>query len=299
MHNKWHELMTNVKKTFAQLTPSLIVGPSDPLPDCYNCGKKHSTECCEYPKFFWSCPRCLTISFKGTNHTSPCMPVNTVSDVRNMIMSRETAPLFRLRFIGVECDVQYLSPNGSFEDMPKKLLSPAASCILTTRGREFQFIEVSTAYFTRFSIGIAIWQNGFWRLRFNAVLTNKHGLLLFKAHSTLNLKNGQFFVPDALKNNNVAIIGLKPKRNELSVLINVFANAAGDPSDDMLFFNGYSGEISWKMVQDNTGQNETTNIAESLDGYLPKKDVKFNARIYYKKATPLGTFLEQRLDAHH
>lgn len=227
------------------------------------------------------------------------MPVNTVSSVRTMIMSRETAPLFSLRFAGVECDVSYLSPNGSFEEMPEKFLSPAASCILTTRGSKFKFIEVSTAYLTRFSIGIAIWQNGLWRLRFNAVLSNKHGLLLFKAHSTLNLKNGRYVIPNAMKNNTVAIIGLKPKRNALTVHFNVFANAAGNPTDDLLFFNGYSGEISWQMVTDNEQRKETTTISESLDGYLKNEAVKFNSRIFYKKATPLGTFQDQRFDAHH
>lgn len=206
-------------------------------------------------------------------------------------MCRETAPLFSLRFYGVECDVSYLSHTGAFDEMPETLLSPATGCILNTHGRKFKFIDVSAANFTRFSFAIAIFQNGFWRLRFTAVLSRVHGLLLFKAHSTLTLKNGRFDVPDSMKKNTVAIIGLKPKRNSVSVSFDIFANAEGNPTDDKMGFNGYSGEITWAMDSDD---NEITTICDRLDGYLTHPEVKFNGRLLNLKGKPISTFMQQR-----
>lgn len=224
------------------------------------------------------------------------MPINTVSVVRSKIISRETAPLFTMRLIGAVCDVTFLSPNGVFEELPDTLLSPAANCIITTYGRKFKFINFSSAYFSRFSVAIAIYQDGIWRRRFNAVPTNKHGLLIFKAHSTLTLENGRFVLPDAPKSNNVIVIGLKPKRNALTVDFHVFANEVGNPTDDMFQFNGYSGEIFWAKEQNEDGQTEEkTNIAERLDGYLAKTEVKFNSRIFTLKGNPISTFAEQRI----
>lgn len=211
-----------------------------------------------------------------------------------MIMARETAPLFNIRLNSVECDAQYLSPDGIFEEIPHTLISSAASCILTTKSFEYKFIEASTSYLTRFSFVIAVWQDNLWRLRFRGVITNKHGLLLFKEHSTLNMVDGRYVVPDAKKNNTIVIIGLKSKHNAMSILFNIFANSAGNPTDDVLNFNGYSGEITWRMMTEGGERKEVITIPKSLDGYLKKEEVQYNRRIFYKKSTPLSSFQEQR-----
>lgn len=253
-------MLPNSDDSFASIntpvnTPVDAKQVNTPVELCHNCGRWHTLKDCVFPKFFYPCNRCLVTSFDGHSHSSPCMAMNTVSLVRPIILSRETASLFGMRLVDVECDVSFLSPNGAFEKISNTLTSPVANCIITTHGRKFKFIDFGSAYFSRFSIAIAIFQNGLWRKRFSAVLTNKHGLLLFKARSTLTLANGRYVNPDPSKNT-VIVIGLKPKRNALTVGFDVYANEAGDPTDDKIGFNGYSGEVSWCMVPNEDGQTE-------------------------------------------
>lgn len=265
---------------------------------CFNCGENHSIESCELPTYFWHCPRCLVVSFDGSNHSQPCLPINTISLTRINIISRETVPLFSLRFACAECSVVYMSENGRFEELPKTLLSPVVNCIINYEiSTTYNFLTVSASSFSRFSVLIAIFQKGYWRSRFRCVLTNKHGLIVFKMTSTLHMENGRFILPNALQSNTVCVIGLKPKGNELSALVNVWANREGNPSDDVATFNGYRGSISWSSTTSLSRTTEISTISDSLDGNTKKEEVKYHERLHQLKGNrPFRTFQQQRLD---
>lgn len=100
--------------------------------------------------------------------------------------------------------------------------------------------------YRRFSLGIAVFSGGKWRLRFRLVPTAKHGLLVFKQCSTLRTKtqlSERIVLPTG---NIVLVIGIKSiheTSQPFELHLRVFANEGGNI--DIRNFNGIDGSIVW------------------------------------------------------
>lgn len=198
-------------------------------------------------------------------------------------------PLFELHINTNECETCYLDQDGRFKELPSKLISPVANCIFSTTGTQIKSILISADTLTRFSFLIAIYQDGVWRLRFRAVLSERHGLLMFKMTSTLHRENDKFVIPSNFQYNTVGIIGIKPTNIALTIDVQVFANQSGKATEQ---FN-FAGNVTWNAAN---GKEETT-ISALLDGNATKalEIMKFNSELFSLKDNSLSNFQVQRL----
>lgn len=242
------------------------------------------------PLYYLRCYRCLVISHDGSGHTSPCMPINTISKIRSDIYMKSLHRMVQLRLKRSHCDMHYLNMvSGRFESLSdiQSLFCPAVDGIFAIKTSEdYSLISYRASTFMRFSIAIAVLINGSWRLRFRIVTSAVHGLLVFKMRSTLVLSNGRFALPNEFKLNTVLILGIKPKKSSFEVNFRVFANDVGQI--DPVNFNGYYGNATWGELE--------SHIDTNIDGEKPKSKIKFDNRLYEARQEPVMPFRSQRFD---
>lgn len=54
---------------------------------CFNCNGNHDVAICDMPAYTMVCSNCLVISLDGSQHKSPCMPINRISSIRNSLLA--------------------------------------------------------------------------------------------------------------------------------------------------------------------------------------------------------------------
>lgn len=241
------------------------------------------------PNHYIRCFRCLVTSFDGSGHSTPCTPLNTISQLRDNILAVETVPMFKFNIATSEGTLYYLM-GGQFKEVDDglKLFVAATDGLFTFQETEHNTIaSYEAGFFNRFSFLFAILIEGRWRIRYRAVITNRHGLVVFKLRSTMVIDNHKFILPESNKNT-VMVFGIKPKGRCLNVHLNVFTN------DDGIIhpkFRGYSGSLQWQNFLD-----ETWSISEELDS---NTDLKwFHKRLYATQPEPVSTRQAQLLETN-
>lgn len=165
-----------------------------------------------------------------------------------------------------------------------------------SEAKDYRYISYDAASFKRLSFIVAVLdRNGYWRLRFRAVVTQTHGLLLFKLRSTLQKENGGFILPNEYRLNTVIILGLKPSANSLTMAFRIFANSNGliDQHD----FNGYTANASWTAGVG--GRRDVLDIDDAIDAETSKQTRYFDKRIHEEAPPSLVSFHSQRFDQSH
>lgn len=247
---------------------------------CFNCGKAHPDDDCNFPTYYDRCPRCWIVSFDKVGHRPPCAPVNTVSRIRSNILGRIAIPMFKFRVLKSKGELFYMSPiDMAFKIMDDiALLSPPTCGVFNYKNLEkFHMINFAANMYTRFSFLIAIYNDGKWRLRFRAIVSPTNGLLIL----ILKLKKtvGPEDVYSSKLNNTVAVFGMKPRSTAMDIDFRCFA---GD----------YTGSINWRCLD---GKYDETQVDDILDGKTPKTKKTFNSELYDKNFEALS-MAEQEMD---
>lgn len=261
---------------------------------CFNCGGIHSTVC-EFPTYFKRCYRCLVISLDGSGHTTPCAPINTISALRTDIFARSPLPLFKLRLNKNESSMHYLNMDvGRFEEVTggRMLLSSATDGYLSFNETDnYIIMSYGATCFKRMSFVVALLDDrGYWRLRYRAVISKTHGLLLFKLRSTMQMENGLFTLPMECRLNTTVVLGLKPVANTATMQFRIFANQDGIM--DSRIFSGYTSVATWTAGPGH--DRDDYGIDDEIDGETTKEKRYFNERLQEQVPPALATFHSQR-----
>lgn len=131
--------------------------------------------------------------------------------------------MFQFRLAREESDLCFLNiDSGAFEPINShiNMFSAAVDSILTFKQTDnYNVVSFESSAFKRFSVAIAIFLNGGWRLRYRLVTTTTNGVLVFKLKSTMNLHNGKFIPPESL--NTIAVYGIRPKHNNFKMMLRI------------------------------------------------------------------------------
>lgn len=271
-----------------------VLTADDPTLRCYNCNKGHNVENCCLPNFSTHCRGCLVVSFDGSGHENPCMPVNKISEIRSDILARNALTLFRLNYSPKDTQIFILTKDKAFAEFAGnyKALSAPAESILSHQvidpEKEHRIMMKQTS-FKRCSILFAVFDKAnTWRLRFRLVVTPQHGLIVFKLQRTLQVINDRIIIPSEYENNSIALFGLKPKVD--SVYMNIFVHANRDGRMSTTKFAGYNGYIGIDV----SNYKDEIYIDDALNGLGELETKKFNRKLFQEQPKPLGSFKEQR-----
>lgn len=249
---------------------------------CYNCNGNHESDECNWPEFMHCCDQCLVTSLDGHFHTNPCRPINRPSIFRPNIFAKQQTKLFQIVFMKDDVSLAVLNEQGQFNVVGKPVyhLSIAADCLIEIEiQNQIIALNYSVSTFARASFLIAVLVGNLWRLRFRAVVTPVHGLLIFKQESTLRPENGQHVIPAKFADNTIGIIGIIPKGRKFTGMVDVYTQ----PS--------YKGTFGWK--KENNAFDEY-GVSVDLDGYKKKSNMRvFGDHLKRGRVQPLSTFVQQ------
>lgn len=174
------------------------------------------------------CDHCYVNILDDTNHT--CLP-HQITAIKKWVYVKQLHKMFTFKIDG---EMFYLnSRNGRFELISdnQKLLSPATDGLISFEKKVDTFVaSYSASTFKRFAIVFARLIRGNQWKSFMAVETTPTGLRAYNVD--LNVTDT---VPNELKFNTIAILGLKPK--SIYMDFDVFANETGEI--DERNFDGY------------------------------------------------------------
>lgn len=183
----------------------------------------------------------------------------------------------------------FLNKDGQFFDFASgtRLLSVGTDGILNmgALNENFNVLKYETIYFNRIALLFAFKDaRNVWRVRFRAVITPAHGLLVFKLMNTLRLENGRYVLSEIEKKNTIALIGLEPKSESFSIMCHVWAHKRNEAAGSF-----YKGSFGWSKRLSEFG------ISDSLDGTVqPKIGRSFDEKLKKIELQPLSQFMEQR-----
>lgn len=123
----------------------------------------------------------------------------------------------------------------------------------------------------RFSVAVAYFVEGDWRLRYRIVVTLKDGVLCFWQHKTLRNLNGVYQIPAEFESNTALVIGISTKEMESEVKFRIFANGTGIIKKD---FNGYEGSVKFDMFLDKA------RFDDSLKEKKFRNSIRFDRKLY-------------------
>lgn len=243
---------------------------------CFNCGELHPDSDCQTPTYYVRCPRCWMVSFNHSGHRPPCAPVNTASGFHNNILGRISLPMFKFRVRKAEADVLYFNPDKKAFEMikPKELLSaPTCGLFSYKELEEYHLTSFGATVYTRFTFLIAIFVDKQWRLRYRAIVSPTHGLLLLKLKTTVkDAEKENIF--STKYSNTASVFGLKPKANAMEVGFRVYATENESQSQHC---NGYTGSIKWRCLDNHFDESF---IDDVLDGRTSKEKKMFRRELY-------------------
>lgn len=261
---------------------------------CHNCNKNHNIEDCDSPEYSSHCTGCLVVSFDGSNHVNPCMPINKISPIRSDLFAGYALTLFQFIYSLEDVHMFYFHKGNFSAVNPRvKLISPPVEGVITIQkldDSQRQCIALKQTSFKRCSILFAVLDtNGVWRLRLRAVLTPNSGLLIFKITKTLPIENGHYLIPPEFRLNTIALFGMKPTGQNFYAEVRVHANKNGQLSTTN--FDGYTAHVGIDV----SSNQDQVSIEDALNGSTPKLKKKFNLRLYKPEPKPLSTFKIQRV----
>lgn len=243
---------------------------------CFNCDNRgansHSTEVFMFPNYTAHCYNCLVVSFDGSLHQRPCMPINTISPIIKNIMSRTALTLYQISYKKDEANVFFFDGN-TFSEISAKttLIAPSANSLISASFNDTtneQVISLKQSTFNRCGILIAILDKSrIWRLRMNVVVTAKHSVKIFKLTRTLVLIDGQPQIPNELKKSTIAMLGILCTDDTTYIKFRVFANKSGQFATTK--FGGFEAFVGLDV--------STENIRVEIDNALEgTKQLYFN-----------------------
>lgn len=115
-------------------------------------------------------------------------------------------------------------------------------------------ITFSATLIKRFSVAVAYFVDGLWRLRYRLVVTLQDGVLGFLMHKTIENRNGVYRIPAEFDVNTALIIGIASPDLKSEVKLRIYANKQGCINDG---FNGYEGTVSFDKFLDRASFSDT------------------------------------------
>lgn len=125
----------------------------------------------------------------------------------------------------------------------------------------------------RFSVMVAYFLDGQWRLRWRMVVSADDDIMCFPLCSTMSSNNGVLSWEDQFLNT-VLVIGIKPAEMISSISLRDHANRYGSISNQVPNFNGYIGTVSFNKFIDKD------EIGECLKPTRYGNTVRFNRMLY-------------------
>lgn len=251
---------------------------------CWNCGGNHNVSMCNFPELMHCCPKCLVVSLDGHSHLKPCQPTNRISRFRPNIFAEKPTKLFEVVFSAIDVDLFFLNNDGQFENITDThLLSVAVDGLLSakTNGTMHCLTFQATSYARSSMIFAVLDDKNVWRLRFRAVLTPIHGLMVFDQTSMLRCESGRYNLPKTDTNNTIALIGIKQKTNKFDALCTIYAKSNSEET--------YRGSFGRKV----TGNRETSSVSQTIDKNV-RTYRRFPEQLMREENVPLSTFQGQR-----
>lgn len=123
----------------------------------------------------------------------------------------------------------------------------------------------------RFSIAVAYFTEGLWRLRYRLIVTHQDGVLCFPLYKTLKEQNGVYHIPAEYDINTALVIGIDTAELESEVKLRIYANESGSIEKN---FNGYDGTVKFDKFLDKA------HCSESLKGRRYGNAVRFDRNLY-------------------
>lgn len=249
------------------------------MESCINCGQAHSTDSCGFPNYIIKCPVCLVLSLDGTGHSSQCRTVNDsrASSLRTHIYVEHPIPMFKMR-VENEKDLLYMFNKftGTFNAVNDGCHLYAHSidgAFEIKRNDEQQhLVEFNATSLHRFSMAIAFFSQGAWRLRCRIVVTPDDGVLCFPMHKTFENRGQIYRMPAEFDLNTVLVMGIVAHSTESAIRLKVYANDTGFLNEGQ--FNGYFGQITWNKTTD------TVIITDALTANQRANNICFSLQLY-------------------
>lgn len=237
----------------------------------------HTQSECTHPNFLLKCRKCLVYSLDGSGHTSPCRPNGEIVRFRTDIYAEEPSTVFKMRFAMGGDEVYYLNYGTQrFETIIGKELHAheVDGVFLARKIDEKDVIEFHATSLNRFSVAIAFFSEGEWRLRGRILITLDDGILCFPLFRTLEKEvgndNDTYKIPSHFEKNTVLILGVKTA-DESIINIRAFANQTGLVSSAS---DGYLGKITWNRFLDKI------KISDSMSARHQGNNYRFEMKLY-------------------
>lgn len=248
-------------------------------------GQQHTIDACSHPNYLVKCKKCLVVSFDQSGHVRPCRPVESVCRYSTDIYGKNPMKMFQLKVENADDEVYFFDKGTScFENIGKHdevqhiHAHPVEGLFLVRKIKNNIVIEYAATSLYRFSVAVAYFSEGAWRVRFRFVVTPDNGILGFKLYRTIEHHDGTLTILNDLNANTVLILGIKTKEVESAVRFRVFANESGMINDTS---DAYYGKMSWNRIIDRLS------ISESLQVDTHGNTYRFNANLYELVGNPL------------
>lgn len=132
-------------------------------------------------------------------------------------------------------------------------------------------IGLNATMIKRFSVAVAYFVDGLWRLRYRIVVTHQGGVLCFPLHKTLDNQNGVYSIPTDFDINTILVIGIAADALDSEVKLRVYANESGLIGKN---FDGYVGSVMFDQFLDKA------TFSDNLVGRKHGKTVRFDRNLY-------------------
>lgn len=132
-------------------------------------------------------------------------------------------------------------------------------------------LEFDATFLKRFTVAVAYFVEGHWRLRYRLLVTHQQGVLFFPIHKTLENRNGVYRAPPEFDDNTVLIIGIATVEVESNVTIRIYANELGRIDN---VFNGNVGTVKFNTFLDSACTSD--NLKKRKYG----NTIRFDQRLY-------------------
>lgn len=237
----------------------------------------HTFGTCTFPNYWTKCNKCLVTSFDGSGHTNKCKEKGQASKITKNIYSSVSMPVFKLRAENSE-DIIYVlnKSSGVFEEASNSRMLASVvngSFFFGTTPANKSTVEFDATKISRFSIAMAFFSDGAWRLRYRLVVTLTDGILCFPLYITFEKHDDVYRIPPDFNINTALVVGIRTLEAESIVFLKIYANDSGHIVDGNEF-NGYSGIVRFDQFLDKTF------IGSSLQPSKHGNSKRFNIGLY-------------------
>lgn len=186
------------------------------------------------------------INFDGSGHSNTCKYQAKKTNFRTDVYGQMPMTMFEICTSNPKDELHFLKmvddKTGVFEKLQNggNIHAHDVNGVFNVFTRnEKSYIRFDATSITRFSVAIAYFVDGIFRLRCRLLTTHDEGLLCFPLFTTFKNENGVYQLPPEFQTQKtVLVIGIATLDNESTVDLRIHANKFGKIDDS---FNGYFG----------------------------------------------------------